>query len=154
VANPLDRSQWESWHTRTDKAKERDRSSAQAIFDFNIGVAKGILMPFTPVMSLYQGEEPQKVVAQSGGSALATWLTIQALGGAEFGAVQVSRSVATRAATSLVTPALPVVTSVVVTDKYISFLEGHQPVESTHQPSFWNSVAAAIGGTFGGMGYE
>lgn len=153
MANPFDRSKWENWHTRTEEAKERDLKAGYALAEFNTGVALGILLPFTPINSLYQGEDPQKIVAQSGGSAIITWLMINALGGAELGAVQMTRSLATRAVVSAATPVVPVVAAGYVTDKYIGFLEEHQPEEPTHQPSFWNSIASAMAGTFGGIQY-
>jgi len=122
-----------------------------ALAEFNTGVALGILLPFTPFKSLYEGEDYQKIISQSAGSAITTWLTINALGGAELGAVQMTRTLGIRAITTAVTPVLPVVATAVVTDKYIGFLEEHQPEEPTHQPSFWNSIAAAMSGTFGGV---
>ena len=55
MANPFDRSQWESWHTRTEEAKERDRKAARSIAEFNTGVAYGIIFPGTPIFSYYKG---------------------------------------------------------------------------------------------------
>lgn len=123
------------------------------MFEFNTGVALGIILPFTPLSSLYAGEDPQEIVGQSIGSALTTWLVATAFGGAELGSTQVVRSLVGRQVLAAATPVIPIVASVVVTEKYIGFLEEHQPEEPTHQPSFWNSIAAAMGGTFGGMSY-
>ena len=51
-------------------------------------------------------------------------------------------------------PLIPFVASAVGTTAFIGFHEKLQPEEPTHQPSWWNSIAAAVGGTFGGMQYE
>ncbi len=50
-----------------------------------------------------------------------------------------------------VTLAAPVVATAVVTTGYISAMDELKPEEPTHQPSFWNSLAAAMAGTFGGV---
>jgi len=132
----------------------KNEKQLRSLVDFNTGVALGILLPFTPLKSLYEGEDPQKIIAQSISSGLVTWLTIQALGGAEFGAVQVARSTVTRAVVSSVVPIVPIVAAAVVTDKYIGLLEKYEPKEPTHRPSFWNSVAAGLSGTLGGITYD
>jgi len=136
------------------KSTEERLDVFRPMFEFNIGVATGIMLPFTPISSLYGGEDPETVAAQSAGSALATWITLTALGGAEFGAVPVVRSVLTKGAISALTPAIPLVAAAKVTEEFIDFHEAYQPAEPTHQPSWWNSIAAAMGGTFGGMQYE
>jgi len=138
---------------RSEAEADQDLKDFRTLAEFNTGVCLGVLLPFTPISALYDGQDPQKIVAQSLGTAIGSWLTIHILGGAEFGAVQMARSTATRAVASSITPVIPVVASAVVTDRYISFLEEHQPEEPTHRPSFWNSVAAAMGGTFGGVKY-
>lgn len=150
MANPFDRSKWESWHTRTDEAKQRDRKSAFALAEFNTGVALGIIFPGTPIMSYYRGDDEQMVVAQTAASSITTWLAYQALGGAEFGATQVARNLVSKAVIPVL---IPTVGPVVGTKKFIDFHKKYEPEEPTHQPSWWNSIAAAMGGTFGGVQY-
>ena len=50
-----------------------------------------------------------------------------------------------------VAPVIPLVASVVVTEAFIGLHKQLQPDEPTHQPSWWNSIAAAMAGTFGGI---
>ena len=150
MANPFDRSKWESWHTRTDEAKERDRKALINVLEFNTGVAYGIIFPFSPIFSYYSGQDGDKVLAQTISSSLVTWLTIQALGGAEFGAMQVARGMVTKAVLPV---AIPTVGPVIGTKVFVEFHKKYEPTEPTHQPSWWNSLAAAMGGTFGGMEY-
>lgn len=52
-----------------------------------------------------------------------------------------------------VAPALPAVAAYYGSQAYIGGLEPYAPEEPTHQPSFWNSVAAGLAGTFGGVKY-
>ena len=47
--------------------------------------------------------------------------------------------------------AAPVVVAVAGTTAFVEFHKKYEPTEPTHQPSYWNSIAAALGGTFGGI---
>lgn len=51
-------------------------------------------------------------------------------------------------------PLIPVVVAAGGTAAFVEFHKTQQPSEPTHQPSWWNSLAAAMAGTFGGMNYE
>ena len=55
--------------------------------------------------------------------------------------------------TGTATLAAPVVASAVISTGYISLMDELKPEEPTHQPSFWNSIASAMAGTFGGIQY-
>lgn len=68
----------------------------------------GMIFPFTPISSMIQGEDPQKVVAQAAASSIATWLFMQYLGvSIPFGGITAARpavfsSVGTAAAPAIV----------------------------------------------------
>lgn len=146
---PLD---FSHYYTDDDTAVQRRRKDMQAVMEFNIGTLQGIVFPFTPITSLYAGDDPDVVAMQSAGSALTAWLTVTALGGAEAGALTVGRSVSSRAVLSTVAPALPALASVAAADKYISHMEQYEPDGNVHdKSSFWSSIGAAMAGTFGGM---
>ena len=146
---PLD---FSHYYTDSDTSVQRRRKDIQTVMEFNIGTLQGIVFPFTPITSLYAGDDPDMVAMQSAGSALTTFLTLTALGGAEPGAITIGRSVATRAVLSTVAPALPAVAAVAGAEKYISHMEQYEPDGNVHDKSgFWSSVGAAMAGTFGGM---
>lgn len=135
---------------RTDAEAEQDLRDFETLAEFNTGVALGILFPFSPLSALYKGQDAQKIGTQSVAGWMITELGIYVLGGAPFGATQAVRSMATRYALS--NPVIAVPAAVVLgTQAYIGTMEQLQPEEPTHQPSFWNSIGAALGGTFGGV---
>lgn len=111
---------------------------------------------FIPGMSSYrvsQGQSKKQVVGSIAapaavGFAITAWATGQtyvSLGSSAFTAMTGI------APTTAVSPAIPVVTAVVATTAFVEFHKEYEPTEPTHQPSYWNSIAAAIGGTFGGI---
>ena len=59
-----------------DRTTDERLKIIQPMFEFNQGVALGIILPFTPISSLYAGEDPDVVAGQTAGSAIATWLTL------------------------------------------------------------------------------
>lgn len=135
---------------RSNAEAEDDLRDFEAIAEFNTGVALGILFPFSPVSAMYRGEDTELVATQTVAGWMLTELGIFALGGAPFGATQMARSVITRYALSNPVIALPAAV-VSGTQAYIGTMEKLQPDEPTHRPSFWNSIGAAMGGTFGGI---
>jgi len=60
--------------------KEMQEKYLLPVAEYNIGVALGIIFPFTPISSLYRGEDPDKVASQTVASALSTWLIAQYYG--------------------------------------------------------------------------
>jgi len=111
---------------------------------------------FIPGLSSYrisQGQSKKQVVgsvlAPAGtGFAITAWAsgqTYRSLGSSAFTAL----TGGTPSGALLV--AAPAVTSVVVTTAFVEFHQQFQPTEPTHQPSWWNSIAAAMGGTIGGI---
>ncbi len=137
-------------YPRNPSEAEQDIEDFEAIARFNIGVATGIIFPFSPLSSLYKGEDSDKVITQSISGWMITELGVYSLGGAPFGAMHAARSMLTRYA--LANPLVAVPAAVVGgTDLYITTMEKLEPEEKTYQPSFWNSIGAALGGTFGGM---
>lgn len=60
-------------------AQRRERY-LRPVAEHGIGVFMGIIFPFTPVTSLYRGDDPQKVASQTIASALTSWLIAQSLG--------------------------------------------------------------------------
>jgi len=111
---------------------------------------------FIPGLSSYrisQGQSKKQVVgsvlAPAGtGFAITAWATGQtyrSLGSSAFTALTGGSP------TSALAVAAPAVTAVVVTAAFVEFHQQFQPTEPTHQPSWWNSIAAAMGGTIGGI---
>jgi hypothetical protein len=115
---------------------------------------------YVPGLTSYrvsQGESPKQYVGSialpmATAFAITAWATGQAhvsLASAAFTAVTgVSPGAALTGGAVL---AAPIVASAVVTTGYIGLMDELKPEEPTHQPSFWNSIAAAMAGTFGGV---
>jgi hypothetical protein len=114
---------------------------------------------FIPFMSSYrvsQGQSKKQVVGSvvapaAAGFAITAWATGQSyvsLGSSAFTAITgVAPSTA-------LAPLVPVVVTAAATTAFVEFHKKYEPKETTHQPSYWNSIAAAMAGTFGGMQYE
>lgn len=149
----MDMSHWYTGYVgRNPTESQKRRDDLQAVMEFNIGTLSGIVFPFTPIYSLYEGVDPEIVAGQSVATGLTAWLTLTALGGAEAGAVTVGRSVATRAAVGVLAPVVPAYAAVKVTDVYIDTISRYEPDGNVHDKSgFWQSISAAMAGTFGGM---
>jgi len=111
-------------------------------------------IPGLGILRQFQDFKPKRLVGNTMfGLAVGTGWTMWASGqgyrtltGIAYEAVTGSRFTAA--------PLIPIVASVVATEAFIGFHEQYQPDEPTHQPSWWNSIAAAIGGTFGGITIE
>lgn len=111
---------------------------------------------FIPGMSSYrisQGQSKKQVVGSvaapaATGFLITSWATGQSyvsLGSSAFTAITgVAPSTA-------IAPLVPLAVTAVLSTAYVEFHKKYEPTEKTHQPSYWNSIAAALGGTFGGI---
>ena len=128
------------------------------MFEFNIGVSLGIIFPFTPVTSMMKSRDTEEILGQALASALGTWLIAASYGASlPLGGIAATRGPVFGAVARASAPAaigIPFATAVVTTDAFVDFHMKHQPTEPTHQSSWWNSIAAAMGGTFGGIQIE
>lgn len=59
---------------------QRRERYLRPVVEDGIGVFLGIIFPFTPLTSLYRGDDPQKVTSQTVASGIGTWLIAQSLG--------------------------------------------------------------------------
>lgn len=111
---------------------------------------------FIPGLSAYrisQGQSKKQVVGSvvaptAAGFAITSWVSGQSYVSLTSSAFTAMTGVAPSTAA---TPLIPVAVSVAGTAAYVEFHKKYEPTEPTHQSSWWNSLAAAMGGTFGGM---
>jgi len=143
-----------------EKGYEKERGSEWDDYLMNQMIEYGFTHEaFIPGLSTYrisQGQSKKQVVGSVAvptavGFALTAWATGQSyvsLGGSAFTALTgIGPSTA-------LAPLVPVVTTAVVSTAFVEFHKKYEPTEPTHQSSWWNSIAAAVGGTFGGVQYE
>ena len=99
-----------------------------------------------------------EILGQAAASALGTWLIATSYGASlPLGGIAATRGPVFGAVVRASAPAaigIPFATAAVGTDAFVDFHMKHQPTEPTHQSSWWNSIAAAMGGTFGGIQIE
>lgn len=109
--------------------------------------------PVSPFVGMRQGDSTDEVVATTISSGIQTWLALQLLGGgAKMADVAHARKfVAWRMASAGLTLAAPAVFAAGVTSVYIGQMEKHAPEDPAQNKSFWNSIAAAMAGTTGGI---
>jgi len=101
-------SPFEGWWSKSTKQR---LDVIDPMLDFAIGVELGIIFPFTPITSMYRGEDPQIVAAQTVSSAVSTWLIAQSMGATiPLGGVAAARP----AVFAAVSPAALVVASAVM----------------------------------------
>jgi hypothetical protein len=143
-----------------EKGYEKESGSEWDDYMMNQMIEYGITHEaFIPGLSTYrisQGQSKKQVVGSVAvpavtGFAITSWATGQSyvsLGSSAFTALT---GVAPSTAAA---PLVPVVTTAVVTTAYVEFHKKYEPTEPTHKASWWNSLAAAMGGTFGGIQYE
>jgi hypothetical protein len=139
------------------KGYEKQSGSAWDDYLFNQMVDYGVTHEaFIPGMSTYrisQGQSKKQVVGSvavptATGFAITSWATGQSyvsLGSSAFTAITGV------APSTVVAPLVPLAVTAVVSTAYVEFHKKFEPTEETHQPSYWNSIAAALGGTFGGI---
>lgn len=111
--------------------------------------------PIYTMGQLHGGAEMQQVLGTQVAAAIEVWLVHQALSySAGFVEQHVAKSVAKKAIIGA-TPVGPAVVigagSAIMADKYVSTMEGLAPEDPAQKASFMNSIAAAMGGTFGGI---
>ena len=141
------------------KGYEKESGSEWDDYIMNQMIEYGITHEaFIPGLSAYrisQGQSRKQVVGSVAvpavtGFGITAWATGQSyvsLGSSAFTAMTgVAPSTA-------VAPLVPVVTAAVGTAAFVEFHTHYEPTEPTHKPSWWNSLAAAMGGTFGGIHY-
>jgi len=143
-----------------DKGYEKERGSDWDDYLMNQMIEYGFTHEaFIPGLSTYrisQGQSNKQVIGSvavptAAGFAITAWATGQtyvSLGASAFTAIT-----GVAPGTALV-PLVPVVTTAVVSTAFVEFHKKYEPTEPTHQSSWWNSIAAAVGGTFGGVQYE
>lgn len=120
------------------------------------GITHEAFIPGLTAYRISQGQSRKQAVGSvvlpvTTGFALTAWLTGQSyvsLGSSAFTAFTGV------APATVATTALPVVVAAAGTSAFVEFHQRYEPTEPTHQPSWWNSLAAAMGGTFGGVQYE
>ena len=149
----MDMSHWYTGFVGSNPTESRKRrDDLQAVMEFNVGTLSGIVFPFTPIVQMYEGQDTEIIAGQSVASGLSAWLTVTALGGAEAGAITVGRTVTTRAVAGVLAPAVPALAAAKVTDVYIDTISRYEPDGNVNDKSaFWQSISAAMAGTFGGM---
>lgn len=139
------------------KGYEKQSGSAWDDYLFNTMLDYGFTHEaFIPGLSAYrisQGQSKKQVVGSvvvpsAAGFAITSWISGQSYVSLTSSAFTAMTGVAPSTA---VLPLLPVAVSVAGTAAFVGVHQRLQPKEPTHQPSYWNSIAAAMAGTFGGI---